>query len=189
MPSYSGNGKTYLFLHLESQNFGYLDPVRPQAPNQHFGAQGSNIGPPTMDFSVTGPPSYDRYRQHHCCGLYQQTASDSFPHLKLLHLVVNLFLWLQTQNIAIPARHILGCVNVIADQLSRPREPAHHNRVESPPLNSEPNIWDLGNSSSDMFATVHNTHLPQFMPPISEASSIDALSQDWQGEVNVHVSM
>ena len=35
----------------------------------------------------------------------------------------------------------------------------------------------------DMFATVHNTHLPQFISPVSEpqALAIDALSQDWQG--------
>ena len=34
-----------------------------------------------------------------------------------------------------------------------------------------------------MFATIHNTHFPQFMSHISEprALAIDALSQDWQG--------
>ena len=41
----------------------------------------------------------------------------------LLRLVVDLFLWLQTQNRAIWARHILGCLNVIADQLSQPNQP------------------------------------------------------------------
>ena len=36
----------------------------------------------------------------------------------------------------------------------------------------------------DMFATVHNTYLPQFMSPVPErrAPAIDALSQDWQGK-------
>ena len=38
-------------------------------------------------------------------------------------------------------------------------EPAHNNRVESPPRNNEPNLWDMGTSTVDMFATVHNTHL------------------------------
>ena len=35
----------------------------------------------------------------------------------------------------------------------------------------------------DRFATVHNTHLPQFMALVPEprALAIDALSQDWQG--------
>ena len=38
-------------------------------------------------------------------------------------LVVDLFLWLQTQHIAIRARHISGCLNVLADRLSRPNQP------------------------------------------------------------------
>ena len=42
-------------------------------------------------------------------------------------------------------------------------------------------LW--GTSVVDMFATVHNTHLPQFMSLVPEprALAIDALSQDWQG--------
>ena len=41
----------------------------------------------------------------------------------LLRLVVVLFLWLQTQDIAIRARHIPGYLNVIANCLSRPNQP------------------------------------------------------------------
>ena len=42
-------------------------------------------------------------------------------------------------------------------------------------------LW--GTQVVDMFATVHNTHLPQFMSPVPEprALAIDALSQVWQG--------
>ena len=62
-------------------------------------------------------------------------------------------------------------------------EPAHHDRVESPPevVNLIFRLW--GTSVVDLFATVHNTHLPQFMSPVPEprALAIDALSQDWQG--------
>ena len=41
-----------------------------------------------------------------------------------------------------------------------------------------------------MFATVLNTRLPKFMSPVTEprALVIDALSQDWQGKLHVHVS-
>ena len=46
---------------------------------------------------------------------------------RLLRLVVDLFLWLQTQDITLRARHIPGCLSVIADRLSQ------HDRVESPP--------------------------------------------------------
>ena len=43
----------------------------------------------------------------------------------LLYLAVDLFLWLQTQDIAIRARHIPGCLNVIGlvDHLSRLNQP------------------------------------------------------------------
>ena len=42
-------------------------------------------------------------------------------------------------------------------------------------------LW--GTPVVDRFATVHNTHLPQFMALVPEprALAIDALSQDWQG--------
>ena len=40
----------------------------------------------------------------------------------LLGLVVDLFLWLQTPDIVLRARHIPGCFNVKTDQLSRPNQ-------------------------------------------------------------------
>ena len=51
-----------------------LDPFRTQAPHKCAGAQGSNICPLTQGCSITGPSCYDRYRQYHCCRLYQQTG-------------------------------------------------------------------------------------------------------------------
>ena len=66
----------------------------------------------------------------------------------LLCLVVDLFVWLQTRDIAIWARHISGCLNVIhvADRLSWPNQP----------ITSEVDIQDVGNSSSG-----HVCHSPQ----------------------------
>ena len=63
----------------------------------------------------------------------------------LLQLVVDLFLWLQTQDIAIRARHIPGCLNIFG-------------------------LW--GTPVVDMFATIHNTHLPQFMSPVTEPQAL-----------------
>ena len=57
-----------------------LDPFRAQAPHQHFGAQDGNFGPPSLGFSFTRPPTYDRYRQHYSCSLYQQTEWNPFPY-------------------------------------------------------------------------------------------------------------
>ena len=53
---------------------------------------------------------------------YINKPGGTHSHL-LLRLVVDLFLWLQTQDITLRARHIPGCINVIADQLSRPNQP------------------------------------------------------------------
>ena len=41
----------------------------------------------------------------------------------LLRLTVELLLWLEAQNIIVRARHIPGCLNVIADHLSHPNQP------------------------------------------------------------------
>ena len=100
----------------------------------------------------------------------------------LLCLVVKLFMWLQAQNIVVRARHIPGCLNVIADHLSRPNQPISTEWSLHPEIVSRIfGVW--GTTVADMFATVSNSHLPQFMSPISQprALAVDALSQDWQG--------
>ena len=50
----------------------------------------------------------------------KQGGTRSTP---LLRLTVELFLWLESQDIIVRARHIPGCLNVIADHLSRPNQP------------------------------------------------------------------
>ena len=98
----------------------------------------------------------------------------------LLCLVVELFMWLQAQNIVVRARHIPGCLNVIADHLSRPNQPIPTEWSLHPEIVSRIfGFW--GTPEVDMFATVSNSCLPQFMSPEPRALSVDALSQDWQG--------
>ena len=102
--------------------------------------------------------------------------------LALLRLVVGLFMWLQAQDIVLRARHILGCVNVIANRLSRPNQPIPTEwGLNSEIVNRIFQFW--GTPKVDMFVTVHNTRLLQFMSPIAEpqALAVDALSQDWHG--------
>ena len=77
----------------------------------------------------------------------------------LLRLVVDLFLWLQTQDITLRARHILACLNVIADRLSRPNQLIMTEWSLNPEVvNLIFNLW--GTPVVDIFATVHNAHLP-----------------------------
>ena len=100
----------------------------------------------------------------------------------LLSLTVDLFLWLEAQNIIVRARHIPSCLNVIADHLSHPNQPILTEWSLHPEIVKRIfRLW--GTLEVDMFATVSNSHLPQFMYPIPEprALAVDALSQDWQG--------
>ena len=62
-------------------NFGYLDPYRPQAPHQLFGAQGGNSCPTALGSNAPGPPGYDHYGQSDSSFVYQQTRRDPFPQL------------------------------------------------------------------------------------------------------------
>ena len=103
----------------EFPDFGYLDLFRVQTPHQQFGAQGRNFGPPSLGFSFTIPPSYDRYRQHYS-SVVSYINKQGVIYLRTpLRIEVDLFLWLQkTKGMAIRTRHIPGCLNVIADCLS-----------------------------------------------------------------------
>ena len=170
-------------LHGGFSDCGCMDPFRTRAPHQCTGAQGGNIGPQSLGYSITGPSCFDCYRQYHCCSFvtYINNQGGTHSHL-LLRLVVDLFLWLQTQDITLRARHIPGCLNVIADRLSRPNQPIMTEWSLHPEvMNLILRLW--GTPVVDRFATVHNTYLPPFMALVPEprALAIDALSQAWQG--------
>ena len=102
--------------------------------------------------------------------------------LTLQRLNVDLLLWLESQNIIVQARHIPGCLNVIAEHLSRPNQPIPTEWSLHPEIVERIfRVW--GTPEVDMFATLSNSHLPRFMSPVPEprALAVDALSQDWQG--------
>ena len=145
-----------------------------RAPHQCTGAQGGNIGPQSLDYSITGPSCFDCCRQHHCCSLHQQIRWDPFPP---------------------PVAAGSGSVSVASDSGhnsksqthsglpkcdSRPlvsAERAHHDRVESPPRSGQ---------------VCHSPHHASF--PVHGSSS-GASSTGYRcfvtglaGEVNVHVS-
>ena len=100
----------------------------------------------------------------------------------LLRLTVELLLWLEAQIIIVRARHIPGCLNVIADHLSRRIQPISTEWSLHPEIVKRIfRLW--GTPEVDMFATVSNSHLSRFMSQIPKlrAIAVDALSQDWQG--------
>ena len=123
-----------------------------------------------------------------CCGLYQQTGWDHSH--ALLRLVVDLFLWLQTQDITLWARHILCCLKVIADHLPRPNQPITTEWSLHPEVvNLIFRLW--GSPVVNVFATVHNAHFPQFIISSSgdrcQSLAIDT-SHKTDRAVDVHVS-
>ena len=161
-------------------DFRYLDLYRPQAPYQLSGAQGGNLCPTALGSSAPGPPGYDRHRQFDSSFIYQKQGGTRSP--TLLRLTVDLFLWLEAQNIIVWARHIPGCLNVIADHLSRPNQSISTEWSLHPEVVKRIfRLWET--PEVNMFATVSNSHLTRFMSPMSEprALAVDALSQDWQG--------
>ena len=152
----------------EFQDFGYLGPLRPQAPHQLSGVQSGYVCPAALGPFASGPPGYGRHGQFDSSLIRQQAERD--------------FLWLESQSIGVRARHIPGCLNLIADHLSRPNQPISTEWSLHPEIvNRIFRVW--GTPEIDMFATLSNSHLPLFVSPIPEprALAVDALSQDWQG--------
>ena len=164
-----------------------MDPFRTRAPHQCTGAQGGNIGPQSLGYSITGSSCFDCYRQYHCCSLHQQTRWDPFLP---------------------PVAAGSGSVSVVSDSGHNSKsqthsglpkcdsralvsaEPAHHGRVESPYRSRESDIQTVGNSSSGQVC-----HSPQHASSPVHGSSSGASSTDDRcfvtglaGEVNVHVS-
>ena len=91
---------------------------------------------------------------------YFNTQGGTHSHT-LLHLEVDLF---QATNSG--HNHLGQTHSGLTKHDSEPpilAEPAHNKRVESPPRKSNPDLWDWGTPTMDMFATVHNMHLPQSM--------------------------
>ena len=187
-PPLSG-GLHYLHGRLQSglgrshggfQDFGYLDPYRPQAPHQLSGAQGGYLRPTALGSSASGPPGHDRHGQFDSGFIYQQAGRDS------LHFPATLdcrpFPLVRVSRHSSPGE----THSRLPERDSRPpisSESANTDRVVPAPRDRESNLQGLGTPEVDMFATLSNSHLPRFMSPVPEprALAVDALSQDWQG--------
>ena len=83
----------------------------------------------------------------------------------LLRLIVDLFLWLQTQDTTLRARHIPCCLNMIADRLSWPKQP----------ITTE---WSLYPTSSSVYVSSSGVLGTGDRCPVTGLA----------GEVNAHVS-
>ena len=172
----SGLGRS----HGGFQDFGYLDPHRPQAPHQLSGAQGGYLRPTALGSSASGPPGHDRHGQFDSGFIYQQAGRDSFHFPAMLDC--RAFPLVRVTRHNSPGK----THSRLPERDSRPpisSESANTDRVVPTPRDRETHLQVWGTPEVDMFATLSNSHLPRFMSPVPEprALAVDALSQDWQG--------
>ena len=147
-------------------DFGYLDPYRPQASHQLFGAQSGISCPTALGSNAPGPPGYDRYGQFDSSFVYQQTRRDSFPHLVAVDSRSSPLVRGSEHNS--PSKTYTR----LSERDSRPpisSEPANSDRVVPPPQDSEAYLQGLGHTRS--------RH-------VCDTVELPGLA----GEVNVHVS-
>ena len=173
--------------HRGFQDFGYLDPYRPQAPYQLFGAQSGHLCPTALGSSASGPPGYDRHGQFDSSFIYQQARRDSFPHLATFDSRSCPLVRGTEHNSPVKA------YSRLSERDSRPpisSESANIDRVVPPPLVRGTYLQGLGHTRS---RHVCNTvELPPSSVHVSNSGakspsggcSVSGLAV----EVNVHVS-
>ena len=97
-------------------------------------------------------------------------------------LVWRILAYCNPRNILIRARHIQGCLNVIADSLSRKDKIIQTEWSLHPQMFSRIcKVWHT--PMVDMFATKLNHKLPIYVSPVPDANAmnIDALNISWEG--------
>ena len=180
---HSGVGRS----HGGFQDFGYLDPIRLQAPYQLSGAQGGQVCPTGLGPSTSGPPGYGCQGQFDGCFIYQQAGMDSLPHLATLDCR-------SFPLVGVSEHSSPGTTHSRLSELdSRPpisSKSANTDRVVPPPRDRGTYIQGLGHTRS---RHVRNTvKLPPSSVHVSNSRakgpsggcSVSGLA----GEVNVHVS-
>ena len=97
----------------------------------------------------------------------------------LMELTRQLYSLVEQHDISLSCRHIPGCLNVLADSLSRrhqilPTEWSLHPQI----VRGLWHVWERPHL--DLFATRHNAKLPMFVSPVpdGEAWAVDALTME-----------
>ena len=169
------------------QDFGYLDPYRPQAPYQLSGAQSGHLCPTALGSSAPGPPGYDRQGQFDSSFIHQQARRDSFPHLATFDS--------RSFPLVRGSEHnSLGkAYSRLSEHVSRPpisSEPAHADRVVPPPRNRGTYLQGLGHTRNQHVC--NTVELPPSSVHVSNSGAKGPSSgcsvSGLAGEVNVHVS-
>ena len=98
----------------------------------------------------------------------------------LCALLLTLLSWCHPRGITVRVRHIPGCLNMIADKLSR------HDQVIQTEWSLSQQVFShlctiWAQPQVDLFATQFNHKLPRFVSPVPDptAWAVDALSLQW----------
>lgn len=96
---------------------------------------------------------------------------------------VELLMWCQDRAISLLARHIMGSLNVLADQLSRHQVDPKEWTLATKVTNELFRLW--GTPLVDLFANRWNHRIPSYVSPCpdEDAWGVDALSMPWTGMV------
>ena len=157
------------------QDFGYLDPYRPQAPYQLSGAQRGHLCPTALGSSASGPPGYDRHGQFDSSFIYQQTRRDSLPNLVMVES--RSFPLVRGSEHNSPGK----AYSRLSERDSRPPispESANIDRVVPPPRDRATSLQGFELPPSSVHVSNSGAKSP------SVGCSVSGLA----GEVNVHVS-
>ena len=169
------------------QDFGYLDPYRPQAPHQLSGVQSGYFCPTALGSSASGPPGHGRHGQFDSGFIYQQAGRDSLLHPAALNC--RSFPLVRVSGHNSPGK----THSRLSERDSRPpisSEPANTDRVVPAPRDRESYLQGLGDTRSRHVcdtvkipaSSVHVSSSGAKSP--SGGCSVSKLA----GEVNVHVS-
>ena len=136
-------------------------------------------GPSTVQGPVSEPNSSSCSGQLNSGNLHKQRGTHSAGMCVLLWKIMT---WCHHYRITLKARHIPGCLNVMADLLSR------SNQVQSTEWSLHPQMFKQichrwFTPHVDLFATHLNHKLPLYVSPIPDpkAWDIDALNINWTG--------
>ena len=136
-------------------------------------------GPETLQRPVSGQNRASCYGQLNCGGLHKQGGTNSAEMCALLWRIMT---WCHHSHITLKARHIPGCLNVMADLLST------SNQVQSTEWSLHPQVFKQicqrwFTPHVDLFATYLNHKLPLYVShsPYPKAWDIDALNINWTG--------
>ena len=149
-----------------------------KATHKCLGIEGGLPGPSRLQGPVPESNSVSCDGQLNSGSLHQQTGGTHSA--EMCALLWKIMTWCHHYHITLKARHIPGCLNVMADLLSR------SNQVQSTEWSLHPQVFKQicqkwFTPHVDLFATHLNHKLPLYVSPIPDprAWDTDALNIDW----------